>query len=986
MRPFNLDLHSYDNGASSSSSSSSSSSTTITALGRTDGATTTTTTKDAAPPPTAAVDPAATTGGAGPPRMGRGRRPSSSSSARMTTMGVGGGGGGGRGGVGHVPIVVVPSSSSSPPPRCSTVPAVLASFTLRRRLLLSTFVVPIFALLAIPPSVAFVARASTCLALGGCGCGGGGGRGGGGGGRWGLVVELATVAWLALSSATSCAVAYRAISRHAPDDVARDRAMSRMSISMPFWSTLGSIAMSRATIEAFGRACAYLFVVTDDGESAGGGVGGGWDDRRGMKPSSALLATAASSCHRAISVRLGRNFTSGSRFLDMIADWLDGLSAPSTPSSSATTTAGNNDIANDSGKKTAIGLGGVRRYAPAYRMKSTPLATVVYGPDGNDAVNNMTAAVQPNSFGSSENSRYSRPGLSSILVQVGVNAVGGHIFARAFVLPHLGRIVRSDKIIVLSCLLVPIFELFSGINEAELNYRHYNSILGGSLRDVRGSRRLFRSWPVLVALFGEMIHRVRLSVLGATMLAPLLAAATVSLWSRLGPLDVSNSVSVPPFPSYWTTVQSLLVSYVAAAVLLSIMAIQDVLTRWAVCAPGMDPDVLMFQARSLTSRDGDAFLAEDLIIQSVLMGDGCTVDAVINPPGTKSQTSAMMPRSIKNHQEDEILRNEMATASFSDWIERSSTVASGKLSDDILRMCILESLGGGGSASPAQGPFYFGHSRHAAAIRKRLDLSAATSSPGRQPIAVPIVRALCAFAGGVGDAMSRFYRQIDEDGRPLRKEDNQAELWKLPPGSLHAAEYSIIAAARVVVMNSVLFDKNGRAVVNSSKRHDWLSLLLPCVLQSAYKLNCGINKYAEATARMCGLDLSTYDKTGKEDGLACYIVAECSDLCPVISACKDSAKMAMKTLIASGDRSFEDLLLRRKWKDSPSEMLEPRVINEHLKDLIFQILKNGTGRVTRDKVITPSIIFPFFLGWSPRNNLCSSINMSAFRAGIHVFS
>jgi hypothetical protein len=170
--------------------------------------------------------------------------------------------------------------------------------------------------------------------------------------------------------------------------------------------------------------------------------------------------------------------------------------------------------------------------------------------------------------------------------------------------------------------------------------------------------------------------------------------------------------------------------------------------------------------------------------------------------------------------------------------------------------------------------------------------------------------------------MSLFYRSSDVDGRPLRKEDDCSELWKLSPGSLHAAEFSIIAAARLVVMNSVVVDGHGRVAVNSSKRHDRLSLLLPCVLQSAYKLHCGIIRYAEATAASFGLDLSSHDNTGrKEDRLGCFIVAECPDLCPVISACKDSAKMAKKTLAASGDRSFEDLLSRRKWKGDMQQWL-----------------------------------------------------------------
>jgi hypothetical protein len=537
-----------------------------------------------------------------------------------------------------------------------------------------------------------------------------------------------------------------------------------------------------------------------------------------------------------------------------------------------------------------------------------------------------------------------------VLVQVLVNAVGGHVLARGFVLPRVGGLIFflpssssssvNDEIIALSCLLVPIFELlFASVNESELNYlqhREYRLHLDDD--DHRGRPR---TRTLLVALMGDVVRRARRSMFGATMLVPpLMASVVVMLWrgSSSGPSAAFDSP--PPLSYHWTSVvRSIFASYAIVAAMVIVITVQDSLTRWAACAPGVDADALLSRARETTSAsspsssssssadddDVDAFLTEDLIIQSVLMGDGITVDAVIAAPSTattKSRTSAALPSGVNNHQDDEILRNEMAIASFSGWIERSSTAAPGRLSDDILRMCVLETLGGGGSVMSGSGPYYFGSSRHAAAVRRRLDLSAATASPGRQPIAVPVVRALCAFAGGVGDAMSLFYRSSDEDGRMLRREDDCSELWKLPPGSLHAAEFSIVAAARLVVMNSVVIDAHGCVAVNSSKRHDRLSLLLPCVIQSAYKLHCGIIQYAEATAASFGWDLSTHDKTGrKEDSLGCFIVAKCPDLCPVISACKDSAKMAMRTLAASGDRSFEDLLTRRKWKGDLQQWL-----------------------------------------------------------------
>ncbi len=70
------------------------------------------------------------------------------------------------------------------------------------------------------------------------------------------------------------------------------------------------------------------------------------------------------------------------------------------------------------------------------------------------------------------------------------------------------------------------------------------------------------------------------------------------------------------------------------------MTIQDVLTRWAVCASGMDADVLMSQTPK--SKKDEEFLVEDLIVQSVLMGDGTTVEKVIQPSEIH-QPSIMKP-------------------------------------------------------------------------------------------------------------------------------------------------------------------------------------------------------------------------------------------------------------------------------------------------------------------------------------------------------
>lgn len=528
--------------------------------------------------------------------------------------------------------------------------------------------------------------------------------------------------------------------------------------------------------------------------------------------------------------KVGRNFTSKERFLDAIAEGLDRLSAPSSskiPDSIPTDKLPFSGFGTDT-KPTQI--------AATMQQRAVP-GGPLYG---------------------SRNPRYSRPGILAVLVQALISAVIGMLFAVVFVAPLLDS---SDDVAVwilnITCTLAPILELFAnGINESELHFEHYSSLLDGS-----GS--------FVFQMMRDVGHRMKRSVFGLRTLTLILASVIVTTIDRPAIATITHASST---------------SIAVMLAMVSGMAVQDVLTRWCLCAPGLDGDVLLFNI--LGGPAGNTkktkFLTEDLIIQGIL-SDGATVDQVI-----KSSTVSRHG----GYQEDEIARNKIACATYANWIQESSTVASGKLSDDILRMCLLESLGGGGPSSSADGPS-FGGERQSAAIRKRLGLSAASGASGTQPFIVPIVRCLCAFSGGLGDSMTVLFRTVDENGTPLRQ-TRTSELWKLPPGSLDAAKYAIKAAARIAVMNSTLVDgKRG------PKRDELLSLQLPCVLQSAFKLRCGLHVYAKAVARLQDVSLSNDQDVGE------FIHSKCPEILVAVEACDESARMAKKTILRSGDRSSE---------------------------------------------------------------------------------
>jgi len=102
------------------------------------------------------------------------------------------------------------------------------------------------------------------------------------------------------------------------------------------------------------------------------------------------------------------------------------------------------------------------------------------------------------------------------------------------------------------------------------------------------------------------------------------------------------------------------------------------------------------------------------------------------------------------------------------------------LEEDILRLSVLHTLGGGTGAAKRQ--FY--------AIRKHID---ADSTGGRknhqaQPDILLLLRGLCVFAGGVSDAI----RQTTEK----RKFQKISEHWFIPPGAISSLIYAIRAIER----------------------------------------------------------------------------------------------------------------------------------------------------------------------------------------------
>ena len=370
------------------------------------------------------------------------------------------------------------------------------------------------------------------------------------------------------------------------------------------------------------------------------------------------------------------------------------------------------------------------------------------------------------------------------------------------------------------------------------------------------------------------------------------------------------------------------------------------LVQKSLSSPGLDIDKLLYTAppplsyQPNSDNNNTPFLSEDLIIQSLLKDlDGCNTllyDIVL----PRLETDPNVFNGI-NIEEEEVRRNAAAMAKVANAIlpsNGSSPFAADSgigqdstIAKDLLRVAVLESLGGNETASASSNKNIMDDrwdclclsSRHTDALKNRLMLSEKSTQCGhvQQPIVVPLVRALCAYAGGIGEALLHYgsmdartlpaqkYRPRGDETLqvPLGRSQLYGVTWLLPPGAVLCVKYAIQAAARLVALDFILWNKDS----SGARRHSWLSLLVPVVLHSAHKLRCGILEYAQIqmdrsirtshiprTRQNEKMEPTERLRMKKDDAaLGNFIAINCPSLGHVLSACDESAVAIMRSLV-----------------------------------------------------------------------------------------
>ena len=252
----------------------------------------------------------------------------------------------------------------------------------------------------------------------------------------------------------------------------------------------------------------------------------------------------------------------------------------------------------------------------------------------------------------------------------------------------------------------------------------------------------------------------------------------------------------------------------------------------------------------------------DVVLCSILFGNSDLIKSIWSP--TQKPGTLMM-------EDAEVERNEKSMETMSTLLLQKEVFSFGShLEQDMLLVLFMESFGGGTNENSK---------RQQSTIKKfvhpKEETLSMTNSGQGEPCAVPLVRALCAYAGGLGLALSSISSFGSKTISPS-KYASSFVTWSLPHGAIASAQWAITGASRFMLESMF---HSGKTM--SSWRCNHVSILIPIVLHAAFALQDGILKY---------------DKT-RSQGLGDLISL---DVLPVVVACDNAALLILGKL-----QSFE---------------------------------------------------------------------------------
>mmetsp|Transcript_53850 Transcript_53850/g.61272 ORF Transcript_53850/g.61272 Transcript_53850/m.61272 type:complete len:560 (+) Transcript_53850:379-2058(+) len=311
-----------------------------------------------------------------------------------------------------------------------------------------------------------------------------------------------------------------------------------------------------------------------------------------------------------------------------------------------------------------------------------------------------------------------------------------------------------------------------------------------------------------------------------------------------------NSLKVIETLGYFVAVPPVIVLY---------LSVFDYTLRRFFCTKPHSIKKLVEQASGGDARI-DLFL--DVVLRSLLHSD----DELVKKIGSSTSTRLSVWMDIE---QEEQKRNDSAVTTMANILlhKTNKDEAGPHLEDDVLRLAILSSIGGPGPS-------------------EKYLVGIINADKG----GLSVCRALCAYFGGLGKALLIISEPND---RTFYQEE-----WVLPPGAIFMGECAIRGATRWILHSLDLVPSSSSSSV-IPRSITSLEILIPVLLSSAFTLENGLVRFAEAIG---GPTASNETDTLK------LLQTVSPQLLPLFNTCNDCARMIiMKATAKEGLRQLNCL-------------------------------------------------------------------------------
>ena len=235
---------------------------------------------------------------------------------------------------------------------------------------------------------------------------------------------------------------------------------------------------------------------------------------------------------------------------------------------------------------------------------------------------------------------------------------------------------------------------------------------------------------------------------------------------------------------------------------------------------------------------------------------------------------------------EEVRRNNVMMNRVASSILTGGVCAHVSFGHELLKFILLETLGGG------DGPFLqdvvvpYGISvrnyKYISTFINKMDCNSGSLG------LVSIVRGLCAYTGGMGEALCHISHNNVQFSSMSTSEN---VTFYLPPCACQTAIHAVRASSRFIILN----------MKNEKRRLNRLSLLIPVVLQSTYKLRCGTRDYVHYL-----YEKMQHEEGGGGEAFGNFLTLKCPEMANVLTTCDDCGSKVLQ-FMKMADRSNSEV-------------------------------------------------------------------------------